>query len=261
MPTAASALILFAVFPLLPSARAEKPSIAISTRPRIAVIIDDMGLTYKDNPPDEDWLTLPFPLTFSVMPRSPRTRTAAKAAEAAGHEVMLHFPFDPFLKLILPEKATSSEDLEKIAALLEEALAAVPQAKGVDPHRSFRAVHNRPVMRWFMGELKKRGLYFVDARIAPKMLAYEEAMRAGLRTATSRAFLDEPGRTDKAFCTKWLRIAASHARRTGTAVVIGHHYHQGTLDCLREEVPALQEQGITFVHASHIVRPHSIAPQ
>ena len=61
-------------------------------KPRIAVVIDDFGLTYPKNVPDEEWMKLSFPLTFAVMPESPRTTKAALAAKAAGKEVIIHFP-------------------------------------------------------------------------------------------------------------------------------------------------------------------------
>ena len=50
-------------------------------KPKIAVVLDDFGLTYKKNPPDEEWMAFDQPLTFAVMPESPRTKKAAKAKE------------------------------------------------------------------------------------------------------------------------------------------------------------------------------------
>ena len=52
--------------------------------PKVAIVLDDFGLTDKKNPSDEEWMSFAQPLTFAVMPASPRTKTAAKATlEAA----------------------------------------------------------------------------------------------------------------------------------------------------------------------------------
>src|SRR2546423_1474422 len=51
---------------------------AAEPKPRLAVVIDDFGLTYKKNVPDESWMAIRWPVTFAVMPESPRTKEAAK---------------------------------------------------------------------------------------------------------------------------------------------------------------------------------------
>jgi len=189
--------MLFAVILplLLPCSLGAAIDASPGRKPKIAVIIDDFGLTYPGNPPDEEWFRLPWPLTVAVMPRSPRTKAAAEAAQRAGKEVIIHFPLDPFLKLQLPEDDVDPADASAISALLKESLAAIPQAKGLNLHRSFKAVHNRPIMRWFMRALKSHEVYFIDSRISASKLAYVEARSAGLETATNRTFLDQPGHT------------------------------------------------------------------
>jgi polysaccharide deacetylase 2 family uncharacterized protein YibQ len=218
-------------------------------RPRIAVILDDFGLDYKKTPPDSSWCSLPFPLTFAVMPRSPRTKEAALGAKACGKEVLIHFPFDPFLRLELPAEAPSPADIRKVSGLLEECVRTIPGAVGLNTHRSLKATRNGPLMRWFAGEVSRRKLFFVDSFVSPKSAAYSEARAAGLRCARNDLFL-EPRRPDEAVCRGVLRSAAAIARRRGLAVVIGHHYHRTTLRCLESEVPALEKEGFEFVFAS-----------
>ena len=237
---------------------------------RIAVVIDDFGLTYPKDVPDEDWMKLPWPVTFAVMPKSPRTRTAAAETVKAGHELIIHFPFDPFLSLELPKGGQPSpKDQDKVSALLKAAIETVPGAVGLNNHRSFRATQNAALMRWFMAKLKPTGLYFLDSKVGPKSTAYAEAKAAGLRSAVNGIFLDgtrepkarhaknpaaleEAVLKDKAACVHYLRLAASRAKREGQAVAIGHHYFHGTYRCLRDEVPKLQAEGFEFVFGSAI---------
>ncbi|MBI5883321.1 MAG: divergent polysaccharide deacetylase family protein [Elusimicrobia bacterium] len=230
----------------LPSAGAGKP--------RIAVVLDDFGLTYKKNVPDDKWMALKWPVTFAVMPSSPRTKSAAKETLENGHELIIHFPFDPFLGLDLPKDRVSPEDLEKVTKLWKKCLVDIPGAVGVNNHRSYNATKNRPLMAAFMELVKAKGMYFVDSGVSAKSVAKDSAAEAGVRTARGTLFIDEARKHDKPFCVKMLRRAARRAKKDGRALVIGHHYFQGTYDCLVEEVPKLSAEGFEFVTASAVVQ-------
>jgi uncharacterized protein len=200
-------------------------------------------------------MALPWPVTFAVMPESPRTKSAASATKAAGHELIIHFPFDPFLKLELPKDRVSEADLDKVRALLEKSFRDIPGARGLNNHRSYQATMNRPLMAAFMAELKAKGVYFLDSRAAPKSVAYSAARQAGVPSAINDLFLEEPKHyNDQKWCVKILRRAAALARKRGSAIVIGHHYFRGTFACLQEEVPKLQVEGIEFVFASELAK-------
>ena len=222
--------------------------------PRLAVVIDDFGLTYKTNVPDEDWYALKWPVTFAVMPESPRTQESARRTKETGHELIVHFPFDPFLSLDLPKDEVSQEDIGKVAKLLEKSLKQIPGPVGLNNHRSYRATQNRPLMKAFMKILEPKGLYFLDSKVSPKTVAFDEARRAGIPAASNTIFLDEAKIHDKAFCIRMLRRAAARARKTGSAVAIGHHYFHGTYEGLMEEVPKLQKEGFEFVFASALAK-------
>jgi hypothetical protein len=233
----------------------------VPVKPKIAVVLDDFGLTYKPNVKDEAWMAVDWPVTFAVMPTYKKNRfgmntvTAARSAKAAGHEVIIHFPFDPFLKLDLPKDKVSEGDLDKVRKLLAESLRDMPDVKGINNHRSFNATKNRPLMAAFMKELQGKGLYFLDSHVSPKSVAGAEARQAGLQVAVNDMFLESPPRyNNKLFCQKVLRRVASIARKRGWAVVIGHHYYPGTYECLTQEVPKLQAEGFEFVFASQLAK-------
>ena len=227
---------------------------AYARTPRVAVVIDDFGLTYKKNPPDEDWMKLDGPLTFAVMPESPRTKLAAKATLDAGKELIIHYPFDPFQTFDLAKDAATPADIEKATRLLEKSLKQIPGAVGLNNHRSYRATMNGPLMRAFMKLLKPKGLYFLDSKVSPKTVAGREAKAAGIPTATNYIFLDTAEVHTQPFCAKMLGLAVARARRTGEAVAIGHHYFHGTFDCLKAEMPRYAKEGVEFVKASALAR-------
>jgi len=242
-------------------------AVSASAAPRIAVVIDDFGLTYPKDVPDAEWMKLQFPITFADMPMSPRTTKVAEETKAAGHELIIHYPFDKYQKLQLPADRVSPEDLKKVTALLEKAFQQIPGPVGLNNHQSLHGTANRPMMAAFMRLLKPHGIYFLDSRVGPKTVAYDEARKAGIPAAINGIFLDgghEPKARhskdpavlaaaiakDKATCIHYLRYSAAQARKNGTAVAIGHHYYHGTFECLVEEVPKLQAEGIEFIFAS-----------
>ncbi|MDO8757638.1 MAG: divergent polysaccharide deacetylase family protein [Elusimicrobiota bacterium] len=235
------ALLLFAV----PAAAA----------PQVAVVIDDFGLNYKTTPPDEEWMALPSTMTFAVMPESPRTKKAAALTSAAPtKELMIHYPFDPFQNLKLAKEAVDPEDAMKTAKLLEKSMRDIPNAKGLNNHRSYKGTKNRPLMHAFMAQLIPTGMYFLDSKVSEKSVAYAEAKLAGIPAAMNYVFLDTAELHTKAFCAKGLRQAVSHARKTGSAIAIGHHYFRTTFDCLKEEIPKHEKEGVEFVRASVLAR-------
>ena len=205
--------------------------------PRVAIVLDDFGLTYKKNVPDEEWMAFDQPLTLE-----------------AGKELIVHYPFDPFQKLVLAKDAAAPEDVVSAGKLLEKSLRDIPGAVGLNNHRSYRATRNRPLMREFMKLLKAKDIYFLDSKVSPRTVAYEEAQAAGVRAVMNYVFLDTAEIHTQAFCARNLAIVVAHARKHGEAVAVGHHYFRGTLDCLKEGMPRYAKEGIEFVKASALAR-------
>lgn len=195
-------------------------------------------------------------MTFAVMPESPRTKKIAPMtlAAAASKELIIHYPFDPFQSLKLAKDKVDPEDVEKTRKLLEKAMKQIPNAKGLNNHRSYRGTQNRPLMNAFMAQLKPTGMYFIDSKVSEKSVAYAEAKAAGIPAAMNYIFLDTAELHTQAFCAKGLKTAVAHARKTGSAIAIGHHYFRTTFDCLKEEMPKYEKEGIEFVRGSALAR-------
>ena len=223
--------------------------------PQVAVIIDDFGLNYKKTPSDEEWMAQAGTMTFAVMPESPSTKKVATLVCAtASKELIIHYPFDPFQSLKLAKDKVDPGDAIKTLKLLEKAMKQIPNAKGLNNHRSYRGTQNRPLMNAFMAQLKPTGLYFLDSKVSEKSVAYAEAKLAGIPAAMNYVFLDTAELHTQAFCVKGLRQAVAHARKTGSAITIGHHYFRTTFDCLKQEMPKYEKEGVEFVRGSTLAR-------
>lgn len=244
---------------------------AFAAAPRVAVVIDDFGLTYPKDVPDAEWMNLKYPLTYADMPVSPRTTKVAGEIKASGHELIIHYPFDRYQKLKLPSDHVDPADMKSVVGLLDKAFAQVPGAVGLNNHQSLRGTANRPMMAAFMKLLKPHGIYFLDSRVGPFSVAYDEARKAGIPAASNGIFLDglhEPKARrskdpkvlaaaiakDKAVCVHWMEYTAAQARKHGSAVAIGHHYYRGTYECLVQELPKLRAEGVELVFASALTK-------
>ena len=226
-----------------PSATPSATPTANPSGPKLALIIDDCG-QWVDI--ERGYIALPIPLTLSVLPHVHAAAQIAQEAHDAGKGVMLHLPMEP-LSEINPgpgEVKTSMTDAQ-IEAQVEDDLAQVPLAQGVNNHEGSKASADPRVMRDVMQVLVKHGgLFFIDSRTNAASVGAREATAAGIPTASRDVFLDN--REDVAYTEGQLREAAQIALRTGSAIAIGHP-RATTLEAVRAMIPQLQAQGITFV--------------
>lgn len=220
-------------------------------RGKIAIIVDDMGSSRHEA---EQLLKIGVPLTFSLIPGLAHVRDVAEAAHRRGEEVMVHIPMEPqgvenkpFEKngLLL---AMSDEELSR---RLHGYLDAVPYAVGANNHMGSRFTEDSGKMRIVLGLLKERKMFFVDSKTSPASVGDRLAREMGVSTAARNVFLDNE--QDLAAIRKQVGQLAALARRKGSAVGICHP-HKATIEALALTLPALRTEGITFVHASDLVR-------
>lgn len=226
------------------------PRAANPNAPRLALIIDDCGQWIAT---ERGFVALPVPLTLSVLPDVHYTATIAQEAQAAGKGVMLHLPMETLSGMDPgPGKVTTSMSDAQIEAQVEADLAQVPLAKGVNNHEGSKASADPRVMRDVLGAIAKHGeLFFIDSRTNSKSVGESVAAAAGVPTAGRDVFLDN--KADVAYSEAQLREAATIAKRSGSAIVIGHP-RPTTLEAVRALIPELQAQGIDFVLAQSLTR-------
>jgi uncharacterized protein len=218
--------------------------------PKLALIVDDCG-QWVDI--ERGYIALPIPLTLSVLPHVHAGTQIAQEAQNAGKGVMLHLPMET-ISGVYPgpgEVKTSMSDAQ-IVAQVQDDLAQVPLAQGVNNHEGSKASADPRVMRDVMQVLSQHGgLFFIDSRTNAASVGAQEATAAGIPTASRDVFLDN--REDVNYTEGQLREAAAIALRTGNAIAIGHP-RATTLEAVRAMIPQLQAKGITFVLVSSLVR-------
>ena len=230
----------------------EKSAKLDRTAGRIAIVIDDFG--YQDQALIRAFCDLPQPITFSIFPGERHTAWTARRATEKNHGVMVHLPMEP---VGYPEHNPGPDAIfvddapEKIAALTQNALAAVPHARGVNNHMGSRVTQNATAMKAVLQIVKQRDFFFVDSRTSPQSVAYAIAREMGIRSGRGALFLDLAA--DEGAIAKQLYALAARARQEGAAIGIGHAKRE-TLRALQRVLPALEEQGFAFVLAEELVK-------
>ena len=198
--------------------------------PKIGVIIDDLGY---DSSLASAFMKLDLPLTFSILPFAPNTRSIAQKARKEGREIMLHLPMEPInYPAINPGDGVLlvSMDREMILEVLDRDLSQIPFVAGVNNHMGSRFTESEEKMMIVLAELKRRDLYFIDSRTTADSVAFKVARKIALRTAGRDIFLDN-SLSENALKIQMERLL-SLSRHRGRAIGIGHP-HKETLNLLR----------------------------
>ena len=156
--------------------------------PAIAIIVDDLGYAGEAI---EQLCSLREHLTVSVLPKLAASKEAAERVRDAGFEVMLHLPMEPDGdEPAQPGELRVGMSGDTLARLVEENLATVPGAVGVNNHRGSKLTKLEDEMSKLMPILGENGLYFVDSLTTPESLALDVARKFGLKTIGNDIFLD-----------------------------------------------------------------------
>jgi polysaccharide deacetylase 2 family uncharacterized protein YibQ len=226
-----------------------RPDVPVSGRPRVAIIIDDIGY---DRSLARKFMAFKVPLTFSVLPDSPFGDTLVKEIKANGLELMLHQPMEPQEYPSVnpgPGALLSSMTADELIAQLERNLDRLPGVRGVNNHMGSQLTTESSRMYQVFSVIKKRNLYFIDSRSTADTICRPSAHMFQVPFAERDIFLDHF--QEAAFIRKQFRLLAKEARKHGQAVAIAHP-HRLTVKIFKEMLPELQKQ-VQLVPASEIV--------
>ncbi|MGI9490541.1 MAG: divergent polysaccharide deacetylase family protein [Geminicoccaceae bacterium] len=231
-------------------------------RPIIAIVIDDLGLNRPSTAKLND---LPSPLTLAFLPYAGRIEAQTEAAQAAGHELMLHLPMEPIGSAWPgPDALTTKLDQKEFVARLEKNLNRFQGFVGINNHMGSKLTADGSRMDVVMRELRKRDVLFLDSKTSARSIAGKFAGQNGVPNTTRDVFLDHV--IDLGAIKRQLALTETIARRSGSAVAIGHP-HKPTIQALREWLPSLEARGFVLAPISAVVARRAcsdgvlIAPQ
>lgn len=218
-------------------------------RPRVVIIIDDMGLDRRNSRAVMD---LPGPLTLAFLPYADDLPAQTAQAREQGHELMVHVPMEPLNGTIDsgPNTLRSEMTEDEFYKSLSANLFAFDSYVGINNHMGSRLTQDRDAMRRVMAQLHGRGLLFVDSKTINSSIAADEAAAALVPHAVRDVFLDHEVTYE--FAADALDKLERIARRNGRAIAIGHPKPQ-TIEALRAWLPTLEEKGFVLVPVSAVV--------
>ncbi len=235
------------------------PDIEVAPKPvvqepqpfRAAIVIDDLGTSI---PVVERLLALNERLTFSILPHQKASAEIAALLHARQQQILLHLPMEPQdYPSTSPGRGAilSNMTAEQIQREIQDDLASVPFAVGVNNHMGSRLTAHAGMMQSVLKELQQRQLFFVDSRTTDATIAYRLALEIGMKSAERNVFLDANPGADFAR-TQLLRLAEL-AEQGQPAIAIGHP-KDDTLRALEEMLPEFQRRNIKIVNVSELLQ-------
>jgi polysaccharide deacetylase 2 family uncharacterized protein YibQ len=210
--------------------------------PRIAIVIDDMGLNLTGSERAE---RLPKAITLSFMPYAPRLADQTGQAREDGHELLLHMPMEPMGNNDPgPGALLTNLSPEEIRSRFQKGLDSFKGFDGVNNHMGSKFTSDAAGMEIVIDELQKHNLFFLDSRTSPHTVGEKIAKQHGLPTLGRDIFLDDD-MSAEAVRTQLARTEYV-AKRQGYAIAIGHP-HEVTLNALEAWLPEAQKRGFVFI--------------
>jgi hypothetical protein len=216
-------------------------------RPKIAIVIDDLGDKEKIS---QELLRWDFPITFAILPFTPFSKRLAGEAHRKGKEVILHLPMEPQgYPQIRPGEGVLLREMDagRLLRQLSKDIEAVPYITGVSNHMGSRLMEDPEKMKIVFSELKRRGLFFLDSRTTPQTVGLQVAQSVGLKAMERSIFIDNSSTAEdiRGQLEQLIQLSLSK----GKAIGIGHP-HPSTLKSIKEMIPTLKEKGIELVPLS-----------
>ena len=242
----------YEVFPkkdLPPAKPLPRPTPPKEGRPKVAIIIDDLGY---DRRMAKKFLSLDNQLTFAVLPQAPHTRSIAKTIHKNGGELMLHLPMEPSEYPSVdpgPGALLSSMSADELLAQLKKHLDEVPGIKGVNNHMGSKLTAQSTRIYQIFSILKQEGLFFIDSRSTADTVGRPSARLFQIPFAERDVFIDHDQKPDaiRGQIRRLIRVA----KKNGEAIGIAHP-SKTTYQVLKEMLPELKKK-VRLVPASEVV--------
>jgi polysaccharide deacetylase 2 family uncharacterized protein YibQ len=234
------------IVPGLPKPEEIRPA---EGKPRIAIIIDDMGQNASSS---KRAIALPPAVTLSFLPYTQHVSDLTAQARAAGHELLLHMPMEPLGREDPgPDALLTKLPPEELHKRAVKALDSFSGYDGVNNHMGSKFTTSREGMDVVLGVLKERKLFFFDSLTSSKSVALAAARVQQVPAAKRDVFLDN--NTSLSAVKAQLEKVEQLARKNGQAVGIGHP-NVVLLQALEKWIPEAEKKGFEIVPVRELVR-------
>ncbi len=236
-------------------ARTTSASIQMSDAPKIAIVLGGMGL--NQDLTAKAIKALPGDVSFAFAPYGENLQAQVNKARAAGHEIMLQLPMEPFgYPATNPGPKTlviAAGEAANIDALLWH-LSRFAGYIGASAYMGGNFLADPAALRPVLAELKKRGLYFMEDSPPQKSAASDVGRIVGLSVLAPQIVIDANG--DAKTIAKALAQLEEEARQSGIAIGTGTGL-EVTIEEVQEWAKSLNDRGILLIPLSAAFRGKS----
>jgi len=219
-------------------------------QPRIALIIDDIGYSPSHA---RQFLNLGVPITFAILPRLAYSYELALEIHDDGHEILLHQPMEPYNVDSFdpgPGALYVGDGPRRINRIMEENIADVPYAAGVNNHMGSKFTETYREIREALTFVRENGLFFVDSLTSSHSMAYRTAKKLHMAATGRNIFLDNIH--DESAIYYQLNKLKRHSKKYGQAVGIGHPFPE-TVHAICRFIKNIKNSDISLVHVSDVL--------
>lgn len=210
-----------------------KQRVVSSTKPKLAIIIDDVSTASQVR----SIKSLHVPLTMSFLPPSPARPNSAKLA-AKESSYMVHLPMEAqHFSKEEPYTLRVRDSQQEIMHRVEDIKKLFPKVAYINNHTGSKFTSSEVAMNRLFFAFKSLGLHFVDSRTTAQTQAPKVSKNYGVRYVARDVFLDH--HMEKEYVKKQIKEAVKFAQLHGQAIAIGHP-HKNTLQALYESKELLK---------------------
>lgn len=215
--------------------------IPVSTKPKLAIIIDDVTTQSQIN----QVLALDYTVNMAFLPPTSGHPNSAKIVKNLDY-YMIHLPLQASSFKYEEENTLHIEDsFEVIEKRIQQLKKLYPKAQYINNHTGSKFTANQQAMDKLFQVLKKHQLVFVDSRTTAHSVAAVSAKKFGVKMLSRNVFLDN--HRDKNYIQEQLKKAVISAKKYGKAIAIGHPY-KATFEALRDAKEILQGLDLVYIH-------------
>ena len=224
-----------------PPKRIKRETKRVSSKPKLAIIIDDISTKYHVDAVKG----LSLPLTMSFLPPSAARPNSAKLAS---HEkiYMVHLPMEAQnFSAEEPDTLRVRDSQNKIYNKIKEIKKLFPRVEYLNNHTGSKFTSNEVAMNRLIFALNSQNISFIDSRTTAETQAPKVLENFGLKYVARDVFLDHY--MDKKSVKEAIKKAIKIAKTHGTAIAIGHP-HKNTIAALRESKELFKDVELVYIN-------------
>lgn len=224
-----------------PPKRVKRDLKRLSTKPKLAIIIDDVCVRSHV----EAIKAVGIPLTMSFLPPSSTRPNSAKLASKESF-YMVHLPMEAMnFNKEEPFTLYASDSQRTISNRIKELKKLFPRVKYINNHTGSKFTSSEVAMNRLILALNDQHINFIDSRTTAETKAPKVMKNYGLNYVARDVFLDH--RMDKAYIKSQIKKAIKIAKLHGSAIAIGHP-HANTILALSESKKYFDEVELVYIN-------------